>query len=78
MREREEDCQQALGIAITRIVTVAAIKQFDVVGHLPQRKVDVNDCSELVLLITPRIISNPAMGAQVSGELVRPLSVQSW
>ncbi len=39
MREREEDRQQApLGVAVAGIVAVAAIEQFDVVGHLPLEK----------------------------------------
>lgn len=57
---------------------VPLLGDIPMLGQLFQRKIDVNDRSELVLLITPRIISNPAMGAQVSGELVRPLSEQSW
>lgn len=48
------------------------------VGKLFRREEDSNSKSELILLITPRIITNPSEAEDVSNGMVETLSVQEW
>ncbi len=57
---------------------VPVVSDIPVLGQLFQRKELVKNKSELVLLITPRIITNPSDGQNVSDETMDEISVQSW
>lgn len=57
---------------------VPLLGDIPVVGELFKNKEKSTSRSELVLLITPRIITNPNDSESVSQEAVTPLSVQEW
>lgn len=57
---------------------VPFIGDIPLVGQLFQRKEQIKSKSELVLLITPRIITNPADAQDVSDETMDEVSIQGW
>lgn len=57
---------------------VPLLSDIPVIGNLFKNKEKSTSRSELVLLITPRIITNPNDSESVSQEAVTPLSVQEW
>lgn len=57
---------------------VPLLGDIPVVGELFKNKEQSNTKNELVLLITPRIITNPSEGESVSWDTVAPLSSREW
>ncbi len=57
---------------------VPLLGDLPLVGNLFQSKDQSNQSNELVLLITPHIITNPSEAEDVSHEVVEPLSEQQW
>lgn len=57
---------------------VPLLGDIPVVGELFKRKEQSKTKSELILLITPRIITNPSEGEDVSRGTVESLSTQAW
>ena len=63
---------------INKVAKVPILGDIPLVGELFKRKEQSNAKSEMILLITPRIISNPAEGEDVSRDVVKPISSQEW
>lgn len=57
---------------------VPLLGDIPIVGELFKRKEQSKTKSELILLITPRIITNPSDAEKVSWETVEPLSSREW
>lgn len=60
------------------ISKVPLLSEIPVLGELFKRKEEINSKTEMILLITPRIISNPAESEDVSRSVVDPISEQAW
>lgn len=57
---------------------VPLLGDIPLVGELFKRKEQSKTKSELILIITPRIITNPSETEDVSRDTVEPLSIQEW
>lgn len=63
---------------ISNIAKVPILGDIPVVGELFKRKEMLNSKSEMILLITPRIITNPTETEEVSRSVIEPITTQSW
>ena len=63
---------------INNVAKVPILGDIPLVGELFTRKQRSNTKSEMILLITPRIISNPTETEDISREVIEPITNQEW